>query len=179
MRSFLRNPLLALLGVFVAGAAASCIAPAATAQDATQPTAAEHAILTVQGRGVQIYTCQLHSGTFEWEFLAPAARLFDGDREVGTHGDGPVWHLDDGSSVYGQVIARSASPDATAIPWLLLKAITPAGETSRPGTLSTAEFIRRSDTRGGIAPTAGCDRTHTGDFARVPYTATYAFYSSK
>jgi hypothetical protein len=109
-------------------------------------------------------------------FVAPAARLFDKDGvEVGTHGDGPVWHLQDGSSVLGKVIAKTPSPDAGSVPWLLVKAVSAMGG----GRLAGVEFIRRSDTKGGVAPTAGCDAGHLGDIARVPYTTTYTFYSSK
>ncbi|HWZ50914.1 MAG TPA: DUF3455 domain-containing protein [Granulicella sp.] len=147
----------------------------AKAQDATLPPPSQHPVLTVQGRGVQIYGCQEAAGRFQWTFVAPAARLFDGDREVGTHGDGPVWNAEDGSSIHGQLVAKSPSPDPGAIPWLLLKGVNP----SRSGVLSTVEFIRRSETQGGIAPATGCDSEHVRDLARVPYTATYTFYSSK
>ena len=147
----------------------------ANAQDATQPPASQHTVLTVQGRGAQIYACGESGGRFQWTFVAPAARLFDGDREVGTHGDGPVWHDEDGSSIHGQLVAKSPAPDAGSIPWLLLKGIDPAGS----GGLSKVEFIRRSDTQGGVAPAVGCDAQHVGELMRVPYTATYSFYSSK
>ena len=62
-----------------------------------------------------------------------------------------------------------------SVPWLLLKGISPTGS----GLLSKVEFIRRSDTQGGAAPATGCDVQHAGELARVPYTATYSFYSSK
>jgi len=154
----------------------SSVANAATPQDATQPPPAQHPVLTLEGRGVQIYTCQATpSGAPQWTFVAPAARLFDGDREVGTHGDGPVWQYQDGSSIHGQLLTKAASPDATAIPWLLLKGVTPG----RPGVLSSVEYIRRSNTTGGLAPTTGCDKDHILALAQIPYTATYTFYSSK
>jgi hypothetical protein len=146
----------------------------AGAQDATSPPAGEHAVLTVEGRGVQIYACQAG----KWVFVAPAARLFDASgAEVGTHGDGPVWHIEDGSSVYGEVIAKEPSRDAESVPWLLLKAVRSTGA----GKLAGVEFIRRSDTKGGAAPGSGtsgsgCD---TGALKRVPYEATYTFYSAK
>ena len=142
------------------------------AQDATQPPAAQYAVLTVQGRGVQIYTCKA-SGAGHWVFVAPAARLFDKDGvEVGTHGDGPVWNWQDGSSVYGQAIAIAPSPDAGAIPWLLLK----AARTTGSGAMTRVEYVRRSETKGGAAPVGACD---AGALVRVPYEATYTFYSSK
>jgi hypothetical protein len=148
---------------------------AAKAQDATQPPVSQHLFLTLQGRGAQIYTCEEIAGRPQWTFAAPVARLFDGDREVGTHGDGPVWYYQDGSSIHGQLLAKSPSPDPNAIPWLLLKGIAPTGS----GLLSKVEFIRRSDTQGGNAPAAGCDAHHIGAFEPVSYTATYSFYSSK
>jgi hypothetical protein len=142
------------------------------AQDATTPPSSQHAVLTLQGSGVQIYSC----AAGHWVFVAPAARLFDKDGlEVGTHGDGPVWHLQDGSSVTGSVIAKSPSPDADSIPWLLVKATGSTGA----GVLARAEYIRRSETKGGAAPSGGCDVKHAGDLVRVPYSATYTFYSSK
>lgn len=145
-------------------------------QDPTLPPARQHAVLTLQGRGVQIYTCQeATAGHFQWTFAAPAARLFDGEREVGTHGDGPVWHYQDGSSIHGQLVTKTSSPDASAIPWLLLKGTAPNGT----GVLSTVEYIRRSETQGGIAPTSGCNAEHSGAIERIPYTATYSFYSSR
>ena len=138
------------------------------AQDATMPPSSQHAVLSVQGKGVQIYTCKAK----QWVFVAPAARLFDASGvEVGSHGDGPVWHLQDGSSVVGKVLAKTPSPDAASVPWLLLKATSTGGK----GTLATVEFVRRSETKGGAAATVPCS---DGELLRVPYEATYTFYSS-
>jgi len=168
--------------VSLVGAAGCAIVCGAFGQDATDrektmPPAAEHAVMTVEGRGVQIYSCaKADAGTVSWVFVAPAARLFDKDGiEVGTHGDGPVWHLQDGSSELGKVVAKAASPDAGSVPWLLVKAVS----TSGTGTLEKVEYIRRSETKGGVAPSTGCDAEHLGDLARVPYTTSYAFYSAK
>jgi hypothetical protein len=98
-------------------------------------------------------------------FQAPEATLFDGSgKEIGIHAAGPVWKLTDGRTVKGQVVAKSDAPGAGDIPWLLLK-----GEGS-------FEYIRRSETRGGVAPTGGCE---PGKTARVPYSATYTFYAGK
>ncbi len=140
------------------------------------PPAAEHPVLTVEGRGVQIYSCSNTAAGAEWMFVAPAARLFDKDGvEVGTHGDGPVWHLQDGSSLLGKVIAKTPSPDAGSVPWLLVKAVSTDGS----GRLTDVEYVRRSETKGGVAPATGCDAGHVGDFVRVPYSTTYTFYSAK
>ena len=147
-------------------------AAAVSAQDPTIPPASQHAVLTLQGNGVQIYSC---TGG-KWVFVAPAARLFNKDGvEVGTHGDGPVWHLQDGSSVLGRVIAKRPSRDAGSVPWLLVKAV----HTEGAGALAGVEFIRRSETNSGAAPASGCDDKHAGDLVRVPYSTTYTFYTSK
>ncbi len=168
MRSLIQKILLSVLCL--------AFASAAQGQDRTQPPSSQHAILTLHATGVQIYVCQRVDNAFQWVFYAPAARLVDdADHEVATHGDGPIWIYQDRSSIEGVVQEKSPSPDPGSIPWLLLKAVNP----KRTGVLTKVDFIRRSDTHGGVAPTAGCDADHRGDLARVPYTATYTFYSAK
>jgi hypothetical protein len=152
------------------------IATAATAQNPTDPPSSQHPILTVTGKGVQIYACQLVANAPQWVFQAPDASLFDASgAKVGVHGAGPSWRYFDGSTVKGEVVSKSASPETTAIPWLLLKAV----NEDDSGILAKVEFIRRSDTHGGIAPVTGCDSQHLKATARVSYTATYTFYSAK
>lgn len=142
----------------------------------TIPPPTQRPILTVTGKGVQIYACQQTDSGPQWIFKAPEATLADeSGRTVGTHGGGPTWTSQDGSTVKGDLLQRSPSPEPQAIPWLLLKA---AGTTGS-GIMTRVEFIRRSDTHGGIAPATGCDAQHLTTTARVPYTATYTFYSAK
>jgi len=152
------------------------VVTAALAQDSTEPPSNQYVILTVTGEGVQIYNCQETSTGPQWIFQAPEATLTDAaGKPVGTHGAGPIWKSNDGSTVKGELLQKSASPEPTAIPWLLLK----AGTVSGPGIMTKVEFIRRSNTHGGIAPTRGCDAQHLNTTTRVPYTATYTFYSTK
>lgn len=140
------------------------------------PPPTQHAILTTTGKGSQLYTCQQVSGTPQWVFQAPEAILYDATgNAVGTHGAGPSWRSKDGSTVKGQVLATSPSPEPRSIPWLLLKATTAEGS----GIMTKVELIRRSDTHGGTAPNTGCDAQHLSENVRVPYTATYTFYSEK
>lgn len=148
----------------------------AQAQDRTQPPPGQNPVLTLHATGSQIYACQRVDNAFRWVFVAPAARLFDDTgNEVGTHGDGPTWNYQDSSSIQGVVVQTSPSPDAGSVPWLLLKAANP----QRTGVLTKVDFVRRSETHGGIAPTTGCDSEHQGALARVPYTALYTFYSAR
>jgi hypothetical protein len=149
---------------------------AAAAQSPMEPPPSQHSILTATGKGVQIYTCKQTTTGPQWVFQAPEATLIDASgATIGTHGAGPIWKSNDGSTVKGDLLQKSASPDPNAIPWLLLKAASPTGS----GVMTKVEFIRRSDTHGGNAPSAGCDAEHLAADVRVPYSATYTFYSAK
>jgi hypothetical protein len=142
----------------------------------TLPPPTQHPVLTVTGKGVQIYVCQQTDSSPQWIFKAPDATLYDkSGATVGTHGTGPSWRSQDGSTVKGELLQKTASPEPQAIPWLLLKA---AGTTGS-GIMARVEFIRRSDTHGGTAPTTGCDAQHLTTTTRVDYSATYTFYSAK
>ncbi len=156
--------------------AAGLTTVAATAQNPTEPPPSQHVILTATGKGVQSYTCKQSATGPQWVFQAPEATLTDASgATIATHGAGPIWRSNDGSSVKGDLLQKSASPDPNAIPWLLLKAASPTGS----GIMTKVEFIRRSDTHGGNAPRTGCDADHLDAAARIPYSATYTFYSAK
>ncbi len=141
------------------------------------PPASAVLLFELGARGVQIYTCaakQDDPASFVWTFKAPQAELFNArDEVVGSHFAGPTWQGQDGSSVVGRVVARADAPSKKAIPWLLLEAKSHAGA----GAFSTITHIQRLDTKGGVAPSKGCDATHAGEEVRVPYKATYAFYN--
>ncbi|MFI5306390.1 MAG: DUF3455 domain-containing protein [Polyangiales bacterium] len=127
------------------------------------------------GEGVQIYTCNATaSGGYAWTFKAPEANLFDKHhRVVGAHYAGPTWEALDGSTVVGSKLAAYTA-DATAIPWLLLQAVSHTGD----GRMSEVSYVQRLSTNGGLAPASGCDADHLGAEADVPYTATYYFYEA-
>jgi hypothetical protein len=146
------------------------------AQNPTQAPPSAHPILTVTGKGVQIYACEQTNSGPQWIFKAPEATLYDkSGATVGTHGAGPSWTSQDSSSVKGELLQKNNSPEPGAIPWLLLKSASSAGS----GIMNRVDFIRRSDTHGGVAPTTGCDAQHLSTTARVDYSATYTFYSAK
>jgi len=133
-------------------------------------------LLRALARGSQIYTCQAKAtdpAVFEWVLKAPEAELFDpSGARIGRHYAGPTWESADGSRVVGEVIQRSPVPDA--IPWLLLR----AKSTEGAGRLASAKYIQRIDTKGGVAPSSGCDAAHAGAEARVDYSADYDFYGA-
>jgi hypothetical protein len=149
--------------------------------DPTLPPATAHVRYTLVGHGVQIYQCTASSNTqtptYQWTLQGPEAALFDpATREqVGTHTAGPTWTWNDGSAITGKVLQKQPSPDPAAIPWLLLEAH-PSGD--KTGALTGIVFVRRSNTQAGAAPATPCDPTHGDNLLRVPYEATYTFYTA-
>jgi len=144
--------------------------------DTTIPVSA-HAEYTVTGRGVQIYKCTVKDNAFNWTFQQPEATLFDAasKQPVGLHTAGPTWTWTDRSAIVGKLLRSKPSPDPANIPWLLLE----THSTGETGALSNIKFVRRSDTQGGVAPTTGCDAEHQDNTVRVPYEATYTFYTAQ
>ena len=166
----------------VALLALTCAAPMSTAAQLPENLkAAANEVMSLQSKatGVQIYTCTARkddASKYEWSFKAPEAELFDmSGKRIGKHYAGPTWESDDGSKVVGEVKARDNGPDANAIPWLLLS----AKSTSGNGVFARTTSIQRLDTTGGKAPAQECDANQAGKELRVPYTATYIFFSAK
>jgi len=125
-------------------------------------------IFHVYAIGVQIYRW---SGT-SWDLVGPDAKLYAEDSyhgQVGKHYVGPTWESNSGSKVVGTRM-YGCSPDTTAIPWLLLEAVS----TSGPGIYNSVTYIQRVNTKGGLPP-AG-PGSFIGETVQVPYTAEYYFY---
>lgn len=107
-----------------------------------------------------------------WLFIGPEAELFadaNGHGKVAIHYAGPTWLSNSGSGVVG-IVADRCTPDANAIPWLLLSAVSSRG----PGIFEGTTHIQRVNTVGGLTPTT--PGTTYGDKVKVPYTAEYIFY---
>jgi len=126
--------------------------------------------------GVQIYQCRAgkeEAARFEWQFKEPAAELFTpSGKPAGKHYAGPSWQARDGSTVVGELVARTDGTQPGAIAWLLLR----AKSTSGAGIFARVRFIERLHTVGGSAPTGGCDEGSAGQEVQVPYSADYWFY---
>jgi hypothetical protein len=120
--------------------------------------------------GVQAYRW---NGT-TWAFVGPEAGLFANENYrglVGSHYGGPTWETVSGSLVVSSAsTAIPCTPDATAIPWLRLTAVSSSG----PGILDGVTYIQRVNTVGGLRPTE--PGTTVGQDARIPYTTEYYFY---
>ena len=150
--------------------------PAAASTDFWNFQGTQPVLLKALAKGVQVYVCKAKegaAGAYEWTLKAPDAELFDDKgQKIGKHYGGPTWESTDGSKVVGQLRAKVDSPEATAIPWLLLDAKTTEGT----GVLSKVKNIQRLATVGGKAPATGCDAAHEKAETRVDYTATYYMY---
>lgn len=127
--------------------------------------------------GVQVYVCRETSpGVYAWVFKAPIAALYANanyNGQVGTHYAGPTWESNSGSKVVG-VRLQGVTVDPTAIPWLLLQAVSSQG----PGVFEGTTYIQRTNTTGGLAPTTGANAGSVGQEVSVAYTAEYFFYTA-
>jgi hypothetical protein len=164
--------------MLVAIALLALIAP--QSPDPTLPPSSAHVKATAVGLGVQIYRCTAPAdapSNFQWNFEAPEATLFDPSthQPVGAHGAGPKWTWKDGSEITGKVLQKRPSETAGNVPWLLLETHS-TGVAS--GELTGVTLVRRSDTQAGAAPATGCDAAHQNIVLRVPYQATYTFYTT-
>lgn len=164
--------LLAVIAAFSSSAAGQQVS------QQLQPPANEELFLQVHAKGDRIYTCKVDGAQSAWTLKAPDAQLFDkNEKVVGKHFAGPSWESTDGSRVIGKAVANAPSPDADAIPWLLVSVVSHEGTAA--GVLSRATSIQRLNTKGGKAPASGCDASHAGQEVRVPYSAEYLFYAPK
>ena len=167
----LRNLAAGAMAMIFAGAAGAPQVP-----EALRAPANEQLLVQVHAKGEQIYSCKVDGPQAGWTLKAPEAQLFEKDgKAFGKHFAGPSWEANDGSRVVGKAAANVASPDVDAIPWLLVKVVSHAGE----GVLAQATSIQRINTKGGKAPASGCDAAHAGQEVRVPYSADYLFFSPK
>ena len=137
-------------------------------------------VLQTFARGVQIYEVKRSAtdpNVFAWVNIAPSATLYTNPNltnPVISHFAGPSWQFIKGPEKGETVVAKKlqgVTPDATAIQWLLLKAV---DSLSTPNNKIT--FVQRICTVGGLAPTTGADAAHLGALDSVPYTASYLFY---
>ena len=144
--------------------------------DPTLPPPDAQVKVTAVGLGVQVYKCAPQDGGFQWALEMPVAKLFDPTtrQEVGTHSVGPTWTWNDGSAISGKVLQKRASTDPLNVPWLLLETHSTGTAT---GVLADVTLVRRSDTQAGVPPMA-CDAEHQNNEVRVPYQATYTFYTT-
>lgn len=125
--------------------------------------------------GVQVYVCTAgeNGAAPTWVFERPDALLFGKwGRVIGHHYEGPTWEGLDDSFVAASEPVRY--PVDGAIPWLRLRATGLGGD----GMFSKVTYIQRLNTEQGLQPSTECDQRSVGVHVRVPYTATYYFYTA-
>lgn len=143
--------------------------------DALRPPTGQELVMQLRAEGFQIYDCAAApNGGYAWKFRSPEATLRDtSGKLVGDHYAGPTWRGTDGSTTVGEVVGRAPSGNPESIPQLLLSAKRGDGD----GVFSKVKSVQRLDTVGGQQPATGCaSAADLARVARVPYTATYAFY---
>lgn len=171
--------------LYAGGGAADWLVPPAQLPDAIAIPDSVRIKLHYRGIGFQIYGCLANGGadagadagptTYGWVFKAPEATLYNATYvPSGLHGAGPSWTSSDGSVLTARLLAQVDSPLPDAIPWLLLKELSVAGD---PGELSDIAIVQRLNTAGGKVPANGCDATTVNTMTRVPYSADYYFYN--
>ncbi len=139
--------------------------------DSVQAPPGNKAAVRLYAQGVQIYRWNGAS----WVFVEPVATLYADANfhgKVGVHYGGPTWETNNGGKVVA-TLQEKCSPDPTAIPWLLLQAVSTEG----PGVFSRVTYLQRVNTKGGLAPTA--PGSSIGAVAEVPYSAEYVFYRAE
>jgi hypothetical protein len=201
-RATIRTP--ANRGATTLGVMIALTMPALSYADRVDPPAVPMAIQVPTGHtarlaghavGTQNYVCLPASAGFVWTLATPQATLFDDSgRQVTTHYFSPnpmengtlraTWqHSSDTSTVWAQPLPPSSDPAFVApgaIPWLLLRVVGSRHSSTDGDTLSTATYVHRVNTSGGMAPPTGCSvATEIGNRAFVPYTADYIFYSDR
>jgi hypothetical protein len=166
------------LALALAGCVTKPPAPPAPYPPALEVPTGQTLSFKAQAKGAQVYICKAaadDASKFSWQLQAPDATLYDeAGNPIGRHYFGPTWESADGSSVVGELKAKADSPDAGAIAWLLLSAKSTAGS----GVFSNVKSVQRLNTVGGKAAADGCDAAHADAEQRVPYQASYWFYSA-
>jgi len=172
------KPLVALLAAGITVAMNGCGIAPPDVPDSLKAPKGEKMILVGHATGVQIYVCQSGvNAPFAWILTAPEADLTDSSgKKIMHHFAGPTWKHIDRSEVVGKKVAQQDAPKPDAIPWLLLKATSHAGQ----GVLTPVTSIQRIHTEGGTQRGADtCNASTSGREFRSPYSADYYFYAPK
>lgn len=170
-----RRALLALLAAAVPVAAQTCpvLTPPVLPPGAEALAAPAGNVVSFRTFGIGFQVYRWNATTNTWTFVQPLALLFPllPGFGIGLHSIGPTWSVPGAGSVVGHAVANH-TVDPTAIPWLLLAAVSTSGS----GPLAATTFIQRVQTIGGRAPA----QAGTPDqVVYVPYAAQYYFYSAQ
>jgi hypothetical protein len=152
------------VGLLAAGCETARVEPPSSVPERLAVPANQRLARMFHVNGVQIYDCKqimTIPRRIEWVFRAPEAELRDSRGHlIGRHYAGPTWEALDGSKIVGEVVARSDSPDPTAIPWLLLRAKSSSGRGifGRTVECPAPQYERRASACGRLRPGANRQR---------------------
>lgn len=155
--------------------------------------ATEEVFLLGHGVGTQNYICQPAAslGRVAWTLFTPQATLFSDDAEqLTTHffsinPEEPntvrvTWEDSRDTSTIWARLLKSATVTPDAVAWLKLEVVGRRVGPTGGNTLFGTTFVQRLNTKGGLAPSTGCDNPQDiGGKAFMPYTADYFFYRRK
>ncbi len=162
--------------VLVAGCAAW---RAPVIPEAIRAPAGDRLAHTAYAKGVQVYRCVAlkdDAAKGEWAFQRPETELFSNagmSRLIGRLTTGPTWEGIDGSKVSGAIKAATPAPAPESARWLLFEVTSKSGS----GLLGNISSVQRVDTAGGRPPPGHCSKNQLDATIRVPYTATFHFYT--
>ena len=128
-------------------------------------------VLAAAADGVQIYESEPNPlGGFLWSLKAPEAELTSLSGEIlGSHGAGPSWTLNDGSSIVASLPPLKNLTAPKSVPWLLVAVKSKSGS----GILEKVDYVMRVATDGGVAPAE--PPKAEGETVKVKYQAIYLF----
>jgi hypothetical protein len=128
-------------------------------------------VLRLPARGVQVFRCEQHNGTYGWWFRLPEAELTDERGAVVVrHGADFSFEHVDGSRLLGKVVGSDAAPSGADLRWLLL-----ATRAFGQGALSGIAYVQRVNTSGGMPPES-CEPKQLNRLLRVDFSAEFVFY---
>jgi hypothetical protein len=162
-------------GAPAGGAADSAAPPGAMFSGLSRPLQSPPGateVLRMHGEGAQIFRCEARSsGEMRWTHRLPDAQLRDDNGKLAVrHGANQSFEHVDGSRLIGEVIDHVPAPDASSIPWLLLKT-----RSYGSGSLSGITFVERINTVGGMPPDS-CTTAQASQLLRVAFSADFVFF---
>lgn len=164
--------------LIVSASSAMAMVDNASLPEPVRVPAGQEMSLWSTGIGDITYACREKAdqpGSYAWAFVAPVATLFDKDRKaIGKYHGGPTWEAADGSKVTGKQVGMASGGDGN-IALQLVQAAPAEGM----GAMQGVSYIQRLNTKGGVAPSATCDKASVGSEQTVRYQADYVFYRAK
>lgn len=135
------------------------------------PEGARH-LMTLTGKGTQVFQCTPDKQGRYWRFVTPQATLTDQKhRIVAEHGADFTFVARDGSRLTSKIVKYSAGADAASLKNVLFETTS----SGKQGILTGVRWVKRTGAKGGV-PLTACSASQIGMVLRRPFVAEYAFY---